>query len=1141
MADIRDTDRFLVNRSNKSYQLQSQNLMAELQDDDLMLVNRDGQSYRATGKEIKESIDPLLVPPVLDSVSLLAVSPDQSSRFTDKSFDGTTSLSVEGRPQSTKTIDAFVEGKVTTDVETDTVSSVSTGTSTIAARTWSNFLSATPGDTIHTSNVAGRAFDGSPTSWASTQQNDAGLIWDSSSFAFSGNLSVKAGYVNTSTQYRTKVTVTHSGGTDIKETQVGDEGVVEFDGLKDITRIEIKSFDTGQLTILNEIYLNGEAFIDGQALQRPLNTCTFTTDQDIEYFEKGDLVNAFSSTEETFEGTVVNVTGYQGNAYSDTATGQISSFQYNYYAFDGSSSTKWEANSTSTDLTWECAPPLYGKIRLMSQYTSVVLTHDGGETTVDQSNSNRYDFWSVGTFNNVTKMVFKGNSGKAAIYQIEVNGKVLKDYSWVYEVELAPGTDMSKLKPGDIIAQPSAVSELPATNWTASLDNPASVAAFDGNLDSYIEVTFGQKIEWTGSSLLPPGEIGVVVHGYKSSKDRKNSMDVYSEAFRTPSTTGSATPYKTFRPQGSTDSNAPGELINVPDLYSTSKIVVASSYSSSTGAMVAGRWYAAYFNGQILIDNQPLDLGSPAGYVSAISGTTVYIRNFVGVWLPQYNLISYPNSKEGTVESTNAGGKQMSINMIDNAVVEVGDIVRTGNKTLNSAKRYLKFDQSGNVSGLLPQPQSPAWTSTAVNPSITLNFPSYFNTGQEPDQEIDAGCSLTISCVASNSAGSSGPKTASVTPSPSDIDNPEINAFSSLVTLYEGKNTNTKIINNLNTKDIGALVCIKSRDSYSQSNTNFRNNTAYWYFTDTIQGTNKQWSTTNNKTSETDIITSFNDDGFSIGTNFGCNRTGERFVAYSFRQLPGLFDMVLYEGNGTSLDVNHNLGVEPGVIWLVCTDGSKPPSDARQWHHAWGTGMTTIGRDYGNQSNDVKSVSATTFTVGGQYNYEATPFIAYLWPKEVANKFKSGSYVGNGSATNTISLGFAPQLVVIKSLNNGYDWAVFDTKRGDNNLPFYTNRAEDYYPGPHIDFTANGFTLKGSDKEYNESGKTYAYWAYADAPSTYSMTEEELKQQTLKFATYDNRKEVYCGEVAQARRDELKVSLLEAGYTEEEINEPYDI
>ena len=57
MATVNDTDTFLVNRNNTSYQIEAQN-MAELQDTDLMLVNRGGVSYKATGFEIKDSLGP---------------------------------------------------------------------------------------------------------------------------------------------------------------------------------------------------------------------------------------------------------------------------------------------------------------------------------------------------------------------------------------------------------------------------------------------------------------------------------------------------------------------------------------------------------------------------------------------------------------------------------------------------------------------------------------------------------------------------------------------------------------------------------------------------------------------------------------------------------------------------------------------------------------------------------------------------------------------------------------------------------------------------------------------------------------------------------------------------------------------------
>ena len=40
MADVQDTDKFLVNRSGSSFHVDASELMAEIQDDDLMLVDR---------------------------------------------------------------------------------------------------------------------------------------------------------------------------------------------------------------------------------------------------------------------------------------------------------------------------------------------------------------------------------------------------------------------------------------------------------------------------------------------------------------------------------------------------------------------------------------------------------------------------------------------------------------------------------------------------------------------------------------------------------------------------------------------------------------------------------------------------------------------------------------------------------------------------------------------------------------------------------------------------------------------------------------------------------------------------------------------------------------------------------------------
>ena len=65
---VNPTDKFLVNRSGSSYNVEQQNLMAQLQDDDLLLVNRNSKSYKITGAEFKDSLSS---PPIIQSVTLV--------------------------------------------------------------------------------------------------------------------------------------------------------------------------------------------------------------------------------------------------------------------------------------------------------------------------------------------------------------------------------------------------------------------------------------------------------------------------------------------------------------------------------------------------------------------------------------------------------------------------------------------------------------------------------------------------------------------------------------------------------------------------------------------------------------------------------------------------------------------------------------------------------------------------------------------------------------------------------------------------------------------------------------------------------------------------------------------------------------
>ena len=109
---INNTDKFLVNRSNASYQIEAQALMAKLQDTDLMLVNRDGASFKLTGADIKSSLvldtDLLLVN--RDGVSYKATGAEIKDSLGSK---GTPNKSLLSQMRSLDLLDRFLPYQAT--------------------------------------------------------------------------------------------------------------------------------------------------------------------------------------------------------------------------------------------------------------------------------------------------------------------------------------------------------------------------------------------------------------------------------------------------------------------------------------------------------------------------------------------------------------------------------------------------------------------------------------------------------------------------------------------------------------------------------------------------------------------------------------------------------------------------------------------------------------------------------------------------------------------------------------------------------------------------------------------------------------------------------------------------------------------
>ena len=134
--------------------------------------------------------------------------------------------------------------------------------------------------------------------------------------------------------------------------------------------------------------------------------------------------------------------------------------------------------------------------------------------------------------------------------------------------------------------------------------------------------------------------------------------------------------------------------------------------------------------------------------------------------------------------------------------------------------------------------------------------------------------------------------------------------------------------------------------------------------------------------------------------------------------------------------------------------------------------------------NDTAPTS-TVFSVGNHASANASggSYIAYLFTS-ITGFSKVGSYTGNNPTAVSVSLGFNPDMVVIKNTTNSADWVVYDKQRSptgnfDDYLYLNTTGAQGTTGGNWVTPTATGFTTNSAGGSLvNENGSTFIYLAF---------------------------------------------------------------
>jgi hypothetical protein len=318
--------------------------------------------------------------------------------------------------------------------------------------------------------------------------------------------------------------------------------------------------------------------------------------------------------------------------------------------------------------------------------------------------------------------------------------------------------------------------------------------------------------------------------------------------------------------------------------------------------------------------------------------------------------------------------------------------------------------------------------------------------------------------------------------------------------LYTGNGTSKTITNGIDLSTKGGLVWVKRR-AFSSAHG----------LIDTARG--RSSVVYSNETSAESIssagtdLTSFNTNGFSIGTNnnVDINISDNTFASWTFRKQPKFFDIQTWTGTGSNRTISHSLGSVPASIWVKRTD----LSGAWQVYHRSLANTeylvlnTTAAKATGATRWNSTTPTSTVFSIGtdATVNASGATYVAYIFAHDAGgfgltgtdNVISCGTFTSDGSGNATVSLGYEPQWVLVKqsaSISAGYgDWYLLDNMRGWTtdggtnltNISFNPNLpGAEFNAGSPLNLNSTGFTFKTTDP--NWQSKSFIYIAIRRGP-----------------------------------------------------------
>ena len=260
---------------------------------------------------------------------------------------------------------------------------------------------------------------------------------------------------------------------------------------------------------------------------------------------------------------------------------------------------------------------------------------------------------------------------------------------------------------------------------------------------------------------------------------------------------------------------------------------------------------------------------------------------------------------------------------------------------------------------------------------------------------------------------------------------------------------------------------------------------------------------TDAEATDTESLTSFDADGFTVGSNVAVNTNTEDYAAWQWLMGGGAgssntegsinttagMSVSTYTGTGSNATIGHGLDQTPEMV--MC----KLRSGVNQWP-VYHVGLTNQGTGYLDlQSDDLERTEATMWNSAiptttliklgshASNNTSSGTHVAYAF-HSVAGFSKFGSFEGNGFDDGMfVPLGFRPAFIMTKSVDSTSSWQMYDNQREGYNVDNDALVAEHTTveaTADNIDLLSNGFKMRiATDPNVAE---TYIYAAFAEHP-----------------------------------------------------------